>query len=41
LPLKQADPFDRVIVATALGRKVSLLTKDRKITKSALAPVIW
>lgn len=41
LPLKQADPFDRVIVATALCRKVPLLTKDRKITKSALVPVIW
>lgn len=41
LPLKQADPFDRVIVATALSRGVPLLSKDRQIVKSGIVPVIW
>lgn len=41
LELPQADPFDRVIVATAIQQQVPLLTRDRVITKSGLVPVIW
>ncbi len=41
LPLAQADPFDRAIVATAHCRKLPLLTKDRKITASGLVSVVW
>jgi PIN domain nuclease of toxin-antitoxin system len=41
LPMKHADPFDRVIVATALRAKVPLVTKDRAVVASKLVPVIW
>ncbi len=41
LKLEQAYPFDRAIVATALGRNIPLLTKDRQITKSGSVPVLW
>ncbi len=41
LKLEQADPFDRAIVATAIGRNIPLLTKDRQITKSGSVPVLW
>ena len=41
LKLEQADPFDRAIVATALGRNIPLLTRDRQITRSGSVPVLW
>ena len=41
LPLSQGDPFDRVIVATAMELKVPLCTRDGAITESALVPVVW
>lgn len=41
LKLEQADPFDRVIVATALRRNIPLVTKDRQITRSGSIPVVW
>jgi PIN domain nuclease of toxin-antitoxin system len=41
LDLPQADPFDRVIVATALCRRLPLLTKDRQITATRLILVLW
>ena len=36
-----ADPFDRVIVATALHHKLPLATRDRAITDSKLLRTIW
>lgn len=41
LPLSQADPFDRVIVATARYYKIPLLTRNRHITESGLVEAIW
>lgn len=41
LKLEQADPFDRAIVATAIGRNIPLLTKDRQITKCGSVQVLW
>lgn len=41
MPLAQADPFDRVIVATALCRKLPLLTKDRRIAEAGIVSVVW
>lgn len=41
LALPQGDPFDRVIVATARYHALPLMTRDREITHSGLADVIW
>ena len=41
LPLPHADPFDRVIVATALRHNLPLVTRDRAIRTSGLVEVIW
>ena len=35
------DPFDEVIVATALTLDLPLITKDAAITESQLVEVIW
>jgi len=41
LPLPQADPFDRVITATAKYHKLPLLTRDQHITDSCCIETIW
>lgn len=41
MKLGNADPFDRVIVATARRFGLSLLTKDKVIKNSRLIPTIW
>ena len=41
LPLPQADPFDRVIVATARYHSLPLITRDKSIARSDLVEVIW
>jgi PIN domain nuclease of toxin-antitoxin system len=35
------DPFDRLIVATAVQWRVSLVTRDRRIVDSGLVPTMW
>lgn len=41
LPLAQADPFDRIIVATARHHQIPLITKDRLIVDSNCVETIW
>jgi PIN domain nuclease of toxin-antitoxin system len=41
LKLPHGDPFDRVIVASALEVRLPLCTRDRMITKSGLVRVVW
>ncbi|TVP78984.1 MAG: type II toxin-antitoxin system VapC family toxin [Puniceicoccaceae bacterium] len=41
LPLKQADPFDRVIVSTARYHSLPLITRDQAISHSNLVEVVW
>ena len=41
LPLIHRDPFDRVLVATALERKLTLLTSDRIIPTYPGVSTIW
>jgi PIN domain nuclease of toxin-antitoxin system len=41
LPLPHSDPFDRIIVATARRHELTLLTRDREISKSGLIDVVW
>lgn len=41
LPLPQADPFDRSIVATALYHKLPLISRDHPITQSGCVETIW
>ena len=41
LPLPQADPFDRIIVATARHHQIPLITKDRLIVDSNCVETIW
>ena len=41
LPLRQGDPFDRVIVATGRYHALPLITRDQSITRSGLVEVIW
>jgi len=36
-----ADPWDRLIVATALALDVPLVTRDQAIQKSAVVETIW
>lgn len=40
LPWDHRDPFDRVIVAQALRRKLILATRDARILAAALAPTL-
>lgn len=41
LALPQGDPFDRVIVASALEVQLPLCTRDRLITDSGLVRIVW
>lgn len=41
LNLPHADPFDRIIVATAHTHQIPLLTADRTITHSNLVETAW
>ena len=41
LGLPQSDPFDRVIVATAIRLGLPLVTRDRLIRKARLVATIW
>lgn len=41
LPWEHPDPADRVIVATALGKNLPLLTKDEAIHAFAGVAAIW
>jgi PIN domain nuclease of toxin-antitoxin system len=41
LKLPQADPFDRVIVATARRHGVPLLTRDAAIRECGLVETVW
>ena len=41
LSLPHGDPFDRVITATARQHRLTLITKDEKITASQLVSVLW
>ncbi len=36
-----ADPADRIICATAIVNKASLITKDRNLLKSKIVKTIW
>jgi len=40
LPWDHKDPFDRVIVAQALRRNLTIATRDTKILKAALTPTL-
>jgi PIN domain nuclease of toxin-antitoxin system len=39
--LPHADPFDRIIVATARQHRLTLITKDANITDSGVVKVLW
>ena len=41
LELPQADPFDRVIVATAKHHNLPLLTRDQNITACGIIRIVW
>jgi len=41
LDLPQGDPFDRIIVATALHHNLPLLTRDKNISASGLVRTVW
>ena len=41
LSLAHVDPFDRVMVATAMHHAMPLATRDAAITDSELVSVIW
>lgn len=36
-----ADPWDRLIVATALALRISLVTRDEAIRESQIVPTVW
>jgi PIN domain nuclease of toxin-antitoxin system len=40
LPWENKDPFDRVIVAQALRRSLTIATRDSKILDAALTPTL-
>ena len=41
LPPLHKDPFDRIIIATALAKKLSILTSDKIIPTYAGVRVLW
>ncbi len=41
LKLPHSDPFDRVILATAVFLKLPLVTRDGNITRSGVHEVVW
>lgn len=41
LPLPQADPFDRVFVATAKYHGLPIVTRDGAIRESGIVETIW
>lgn len=41
LDLPHADPFDRIIVATAHHHDLPLLTRDKNISASGVVRVVW
>ena len=41
LDLSQGDPFDRIIVASAIHHKLPLLTRDKNISASGLVRTVW
>jgi len=41
LELDQADPFDRVLVATAQYHRLPLITRDRRIRDSEIIETLW
>ena len=41
LDLPQGDPFDRIIVASAIHHKLPLLTRDKNISASGLVRTVW
>jgi PIN domain nuclease of toxin-antitoxin system len=41
LPWEHRDPADRTIVATALLKKIPLVTCDQAITQSGLVTCVW
>lgn len=40
LPWEHRDPFDRVIVAQALRRNLTIATRDTRILEASLAPTL-
>ena len=40
-PSFPADPFDRLIAATAIVERMALVTADERIRKSRVVPTIW
>lgn len=40
LPWEHRDPFDRVIVAQALRRNLTVATRDTKIIDAAITPIL-
>ncbi|WP_046300798.1 MULTISPECIES: type II toxin-antitoxin system VapC family toxin [unclassified Mycobacterium] len=40
LPWEHRDPFDRIIVAQALRRNLTIATRDTKIIDSAITPTL-
>jgi PIN domain nuclease of toxin-antitoxin system len=40
LPLLHRDPFDRLLVATAIAEEMTLITDDKEIVKYGV-PQIW
>lgn len=41
LGLRRADPFDRIIVATAKTLGIPLITRDANIVDSKLVRIVW
>lgn len=41
LNLPQGDPFDRIIVASAMHHELPLLTRDKNISASGLVRTVW
>jgi PIN domain nuclease of toxin-antitoxin system len=41
LDMPQGDPFDRIIVASAIRHKLPLLTRDKNIAASGLVRTVW
>ena len=41
LPLIHGDPFDRLIIATAMREKLTILTDDEKIIRYPDIKVVW